>query len=270
MGSRWIFTQADLENTPSRRLGMSKKDELTQRQITAALIRKIGKKLSDNCRKPSSLSINSAMVYMHRFYMFHPFQKFPPFSIAPCALFLAAKVEETPLKLQYVIKTANLILNPKEPTLEVNDETYTKMQNEIIANENLLLQTLGFDLDVYHSHTKVISCSDYSGIPDTLTRYAYELATNSLHFTTMCLEYNDATIACICIHLASRRMGVDIGQSVEGKYWWSYLDSTLDMDTIKRLTHDYLDIIEKCKSEFNKWMTYSTAHISKKIKSDNH
>lgn len=43
--------------------------------------------------------------------MFHPFTKFHRNSIAPAALFLAAKVEEQPRKLEHVIKVAYYILS---------------------------------------------------------------------------------------------------------------------------------------------------------------
>lgn len=109
----------------------------------------------------SQLTINTAIVYMHRFYMHHSFTKFhrnvsiqgdllacrtiftsrsihelfrlgaslkiPSFLfflllyfqiISPTTLFLAAKVEEQPRKLEHVIKVAHACLNPLEPPLD--------------------------------------------------------------------------------------------------------------------------------------------------------
>lgn len=271
--NRWLFTPDQLEHTPSIEYGgMTVQQEIRERHIAAAWIRKIGKKLHESCQRPSSLSINTAMVFMHRFYMFHSFQKYPALTMAPCALFLAAKVEETPLKLEYVIKTVHMLTTDPNSNdkLEVNDKEYEKMQQEIIANENLLLQTLGFDLVIAHPHTSIITCAEFAGVPESLTKLAYNLATNSLHFSTMCLTYDPSTVACICIQLASKRIALDIGQSIEGKYWWSYLDPTLDMDKISKISKDYIEIIERHKQQFNRWMTHHTSASggNKRIKLD--
>lgn len=251
--SRWLFSADKLSLTPSIKRGMSEHEELTHRQIAACLIRKIGLKLKESCKRPSGLCIDTAMVYMHRFYMFHSFQKYPAHSMAPCALFLAAKVEETPIKLEYVIKTSHMIKDPNAPPL--TEKMYEELQRELIANENLLLQTLGFDLIVAHPHTSVITCGDLVGAPKTVTKLAYELATNSLHFTTMCLKYKPTTVACICLHIAFKRFSLSIEQSKEGKDWWSYLDPNLKFETIDEVTKEFVAIIEKCKKAFNKWVS---------------
>ena len=49
------------------------------------------------CR--TQLCINTAIVYMQRFYMFHSFTKFHRNFIAAAALFLAAKVTQRPIFL---------------------------------------------------------------------------------------------------------------------------------------------------------------------------
>lgn len=65
-----------------------------------------------------------------------PFQSFPFYhltngfsslfrpvkSVAPAALFLAAKVEEQPRKLDYVIKVAHACLHPQEPPPDTRSE----------------------------------------------------------------------------------------------------------------------------------------------------
>lgn len=98
----------------------------------------------------SQLIINTAIVYMHRFYMIHSFTKFhrnvsiapPPALIqTPCllaasgrkgfillsstfqiisqtTLFLAAKVEEQPRKLEHVIKIAHTCISPQDPAVD--------------------------------------------------------------------------------------------------------------------------------------------------------
>jgi cyclin T len=53
-------------------------------------------------------------VYTYRFYMFHSYQRFHRNSIALASLFLAAKVEEQPRKLEHVIKMAHICLNGRD------------------------------------------------------------------------------------------------------------------------------------------------------------
>uniref|UniRef100_A0A3Q2HM65 Cyclin T2 n=1 Tax=Equus caballus TaxID=9796 RepID=A0A3Q2HM65_HORSE len=69
--SRWFFTREQLENTPSRRCGVEADKELSYRQQAANLIQDMGQRLN-----VSQLTINTAIVYMHRFYMHHSFTKF--------------------------------------------------------------------------------------------------------------------------------------------------------------------------------------------------
>ncbi|KAF4026509.1 hypothetical protein G4228_018621 [Cervus hanglu yarkandensis] len=111
--SRWFFTREQLENTPSRRCGVEADKELSYRQQAANLIQEMGQRLN-----VSQLTINTAIVYMHRFYMHHSFTKFSRYMISPTALFLAAKVEEQARKLEHVIKVAHACLHPLEPLLD--------------------------------------------------------------------------------------------------------------------------------------------------------
>lgn len=104
----------------------------------------------------SQLTINTAIVYMHRFYMIQSFTRFHRnvcalsfdklFAkrsyeldrnltsllmsyvaqvIAPAALFLAAKVEEQPRKLEHVIKVTHACLNPQDPSPDTRSDVST-------------------------------------------------------------------------------------------------------------------------------------------------
>lgn len=253
--SRWIFSSERLSRTPSIKLGMSKNEELGRRQIAAGLIRKIGLKLKESCGKPSTLSMYTAMVYMHRFYMFHPFQKYPAPKMASAALFLAAKVEETPIRLEYVIKTTHMILDPNSAT--PTDRLYEELVQELIKHENLLLQTLGFDLLVTAPHTSVITVGEMVRASKQVTKLAYELATNSLHFSTMCLQHKPSTVACICLHMAFKSRSLHVEKDEHGRDWWSYtrLEPDLKLESIDQITKEFINLIERCKREFNKWIT---------------
>ena len=59
---------------------------------------------------------------MHRFYVYHSLTQFHRNSIAAAALFLAAKVEEQPRKLEHVIKVAHMCLHRDAPALDTKSE----------------------------------------------------------------------------------------------------------------------------------------------------
>ena len=66
---------------------------------------------------------------MHRFYVFHSFSQFPWHSISSAALFLAAKVEEQPRKLEHVIKVAHVCLHRETSQLDTKSEVSKKLFN---------------------------------------------------------------------------------------------------------------------------------------------
>lgn len=91
---------------------------------------------------------------MHRFYAFHSFTHFHRNGIAAASLFLAAKVEEQPRKLEHVIKVAHLCLSTEFP--HAASDVYNEQAQDLVFNENVLLQTLGFDVAIDHPHTHVV------------------------------------------------------------------------------------------------------------------
>ncbi|XP_055915504.1 cyclin-T isoform X2 [Eupeodes corollae] len=238
--SIWYFTSEQLANSPSRRHGISPDQELSYRQMTAYLIQEMGQRL-----QVSQLCINTAIVYMHRFYAFHSFTHFSRNGIASASLFLAAKVEEQPRKLEHVIK-ASQKCQTQPPTVPP-DANYNEQAQDLVFNENVLLQTLGFDVAIDHPHTHVVktchlvkgkSCKD-------LAQTSYFLASNSLHLTSMCLQYRPTVVACFCIYLACKWSRWEIPQSTEGKHWFHYVDKSVTMDLLKQLTDEFIAIYEK-------------------------
>ena len=110
--------------------------------------------------------------------MFHSFTRFHRNSIASAALFLAAKVEEQPRKLEHVIKVAHMCLKRSEPQLDVRSDAYMEQAQELVTNENILLQTLGFDVAIDHPHTHVVKCCQLVKAAKELAQTSYFMATN--------------------------------------------------------------------------------------------
>nr|XP_058909665.1 cyclin-T2 isoform X4 [Kogia breviceps] len=289
--SRWFFTREQLENTPSRRCGVEADKELSYRQQAANLIQDMGQRLN-----VSQLTINTAIVYMHRFYMHHSFTKFnrngeggglklnvshfqihtprhhwENFSykiISPTALFLAAKVEEQARKLEHVIKVAHACLHPLEPLLDTKCDAYLQQTQELVLLETIMLQTLGFEITIEHPHTDVVKCTQLVRASKDLAQTSYFMATNSLHLTTFCLQYKPTVIACVCIHLACKWSNWEIPVSTDGKHWWEYVDPTVTLELLDELTHEFLQILEKTPSRLKRIRNWRANQAAKKPKVD--
>ncbi|KAK9873983.1 hypothetical protein WA026_002332 [Henosepilachna vigintioctopunctata] len=240
---KWYFSKEQLEGTPSRKCGYDSLKELSYRQQAANFIQDMGQRL-----KVTQLCINTAIVYMHRFYVFHSFTNFPWHQMASAALFLAAKVEEQPRKLEYVIRVSNVCRNPKDTSFDITSEKYLLQSQDLVFNENVLLQTLGFDVAIDHPHTHVVRCCQLVRASKDLAQTSYFMASNSLHLTTMCLQYKPTVVACFCIHLACKWSNWEIPLSNEKKEWFSYVDHTVTAELLQQLTQEFLVIFESCPS----------------------
>ncbi|XP_030066765.1 cyclin-T2 isoform X1 [Microcaecilia unicolor] len=259
--SRWFFTREQLESTPSRRCGVEADKELSYRQQAANLIQDMGQRLN-----VSQLTINTAIVYMHRFYMHHSFTKFHRNIISPTALFLAAKVEEQPRKLEHVIKVTHACLYPQEPQLDTKSDAYLQQAQELVILETIMLQTLGFEITIEHPHTDVVKCTQLVRASKDLAQTSYFMATNSLHLTTFCLQYKPTVIACVCIHLACKWSNWEIPVSTDGKHWWEYVDPSVTLELLDELTHEFLQILEKTPSRLKRIRNWRANQAARKPK----
>ncbi|XP_061840952.1 uncharacterized protein [Nerophis lumbriciformis] len=261
--TKWLFTREQLENTPSRRCGIEADRELSYRQQAANLIQDIGQRLN-----VSQLIINTAIVYMHRFYMIHSFTKFHRNMISQTTLFLAAKVEEQPRKLEHVIKIAHACINPQETALDTKSNAFHQQSQELVALETIVLQTLGFEITIDHPHTDVVRCSQLVRASKDLAQTSYFMATNSLHLTTFCLQYRPTVVACVCIHLACKWSNWEIPVSTDSKHWWEYVDRTVTLQLLDELTHEFLQILEKTPSRLKRIRNWRAIQAAKKPKTE--
>ena len=253
---KWIFTKEHLSNNPSRKDGISIEKDVLYRQQSAALVQDMGQRL-----KMSQLCINSAIVYLQRFYMFHSFKTFHRYAIAAASLFLSGKLQEQPRRLEHVIKVANCCINPEEPLLDPLSNNFKRQVQDLIFHENVLLQTLGFDFDIDHSNAHVVHICRSLNASKDLVQTAYFAATSNLHLTTMCLRYPPKLIACVCIQLAflwfeeqHKTLPVistnDWYMTALGQSWRKDAESTLQL--INMLKEEFLNILKHHPTTFNR------------------
>ncbi|XP_037739722.1 cyclin-T1 isoform X1 [Chelonia mydas] len=262
-GRRWYFSREQLERSPSRRAGLDPDKELSYRQQAANLLQDMGQRLN-----VSQLTINTAIVYMHRFYMVQSFTQFHRNSVAPAALFLAAKVEEQPRKLEHVIKVAHACLHPQDTPPDTRSEAYLQQAQDLVILESIILQTLGFEITIDHPHTHVVKCTQLVRASKDLAQTSYFMATNSLHLTTFSLQYTPPVVACVCIHLACKWSNWEIPVSTDGKHWWEYVDGTVTLELLDELTHEFLQILEKTPNRLKRIRNWRASQAAKKSKAD--
>ncbi|XP_068999656.1 cyclin-T1 isoform X1 [Embiotoca jacksoni] len=262
--NKWYYTRQQIDNNPSRRAGLDPDKELSYRQQAANLLQDMGQRLN-----VSQLTINTAIVYMHRFYMVQSFTRFHRNVISPAALFLAAKVEEQPRKLEHVIKVAHACLNPQEPSPDIRSDAYLQQAQDLVILESIILQTLAFEITIDHPHTHVVKCTQLVRVVPAskdLAQTSYFMATNSLHLTTFCLQYSPPVVACVCIHLACKWSNWEIPVSTDGKHWWEYVDPTVTLELLDELTHEFLQILEKTPSRLKRIRNWKAGGQTPKVK----
>ncbi|XP_035014617.2 cyclin-T1 isoform X1 [Hippoglossus stenolepis] len=262
--NKWYYTRQQIDNNPSKRAGLDPDKELSYRQQAANLLQDMGQRLN-----VSQLTINTAIVYMHRFYMVQSFTRFHRNVISPAALFLAAKVEEQPRKLEHVIKVAHACLNPQDPSPDVRSEAYLQQAQDLVILESIILQTLAFEITIDHPHTHVVKCTQLVRVVPAskdLAQTSYFMATNSLHLTTFCLQYSPPVVACVCIHLACKWSNWEIPVSTDGKHWWEYVDPTVTLELLDELTHEFLQILEKTPSRLKRIRNWKAGGQTPKAK----
>ncbi|XP_002156574.2 cyclin-T1 isoform X1 [Hydra vulgaris] len=254
---RWYFTKEDLRNTPSVRDGIEFAKELGYRQQCANLVQDIGQRLQVN-----QLVINTAIVYMHRFYMFHSFQSMHRNAMAPCFVFLAAKVEDQPRKLEHVLKVSHMCLHKDKLPLDTKSDDYMQLSAELVNNESILLQTLGFEVSIDHPNTYVVKCAQLVKATKDLAQTAYFLATNSLHLTTFCIQYKPTVVACVCIYVSCLWASYVIPET-EGKNWFEFIENTTTKKQLEDLSSYFIKILDSSPTRLKKRLTSGGAVVYK-------
>jgi len=243
--SPWFFTKEELQNTPSRRDGVSEAAEMQQRRKTCAFISDAGQKL----RLPQ-LTIATAIVFFHRFFIRQSFKQHDRSVVAKTCLFLAGKVEETPKKLRDVITVSYALLMktknmPKElQEIKQDSQEFWELKENILVAERILLQTIGFDLTIEHPYKHLLAyVKKIEGSKD-LAQVAWNFVNDSFR-TTLCLQYQPKTVAAAAIYLASKFLKHPLPTIVEGSQttpWWVLFETKVE--DMRNISNQILDLYE--------------------------
>ena len=228
--SQWLFTNEELLRSPSILAGLAPEREREYRSKGVNFIIQIGIML-----KLPQISLATASIFFHRFYMRHLMsdasipQGYHHYSIAATSLFLATKVEENCRKMKELV-IACVRVAQKDPykIVDEQDKEYWKWKDSILANEDILLESLCFDLRLEAPYKILHDTMLMLGQADNkkLRNAAWAFISDS-YLTTFCLLFSSRTITASALYAAARHSNVTFPDNAEGKPWWESLDVSL-------------------------------------------
>jgi hypothetical protein len=205
-----ILPAENFDETPSMKDGIDRDIEMELRIYGCELIQTAGLLL-----KLPQVAMATGQVLLQRFYYSKSMVKHEVEVLAMAAVFLAAKIEESPRRLRSVINVCHHIKSkmtqkPESP-MDFFSNSYFNLKNGIIKAERRILKELGFCVHVKHPHKLIIT---YLQILDceknkNLARMAWNYMNDSLQ-TDAFVRFPPEKIACACISLSAKKLQINL------------------------------------------------------------
>lgn len=224
--AQWIFTEDELLRTPSALDGMPPEKERENRGKGVNFIIQVGIML-----KLPQLTLATASVFLHRFFMRYSMVDLPGrpglhyYAIAATALFLATKVEENCRKMRELVIACCRVAQ-KNPNLVIDEQSkeYWRWRDTILHNEDVLLESLCFDLSLeapYKTLYDFLMCFG-EGDNKKLRNAAWAFVNDS-NLTMLCLLFTSRSIAAAALYAAAKHCDVAFPDDAAGRPWWTVL-----------------------------------------------
>uniref|UniRef100_A0A1I8HY51 Cyclin N-terminal domain-containing protein n=1 Tax=Macrostomum lignano TaxID=282301 RepID=A0A1I8HY51_9PLAT len=223
--------------------------DMCARRKTAQIIQQIGVGL-----KCAQVVMNAAIIMMHRLLIYWPSHKLPLGKVAAACFFLAAKMEDCPRRLAYVVQQYFRHERQVADIKQVSDEEMSQVGEEIVLLESLILPCLGFNLTITHPHNMLSRGCRALNLPRPLIQTAYYNCTNLLHLTMMVLRLRPETLAAACVQMAASWSNTDLPSVTEtdGKYWFNYFDPSMTPELLKAAVDECIAELTKVPPEEKK------------------
>ncbi|CAI4232436.1 unnamed protein product [Auanema sp. JU1783] len=255
---KWLFSSEEMKNAKSISEGFTEGKELYYRQLATRFIQvmvdRLNEAYKDRMGPISQYCMCAATIHMHRFYYFHSFNVFDYKDIAAAALFLSGKSEESPRKLEDIVRVwweKKYTKHPVIPPTHIPDA-----RAYIVQLENIILHTIAFDLQVDLPHPVVLNVMHQSvgqAVNDhgnkKLTKCAYFFATDVLCVTNWAIRYSAAAIAICCVHIVCAWCRHEIPKTQDGSHWFSRADPTMTEAVLKEMADEFVQIYHSCKGK---------------------
>ncbi|KAF2791491.1 cyclin-like protein [Melanomma pulvis-pyrius CBS 109.77] len=266
---QWIFSEEELLRTPSIMDGMSPEDERMHRRKGVNFILQVGMML-----KLPQTTLSTAAVFFNRFVMRNSLKARPgykplhQYQIAATALFLATKVEENCRKMkELVIACVRVAL--KDPNKLVDEQTkdFWKWRDTILYSEDVILESLCFDLSVEPPYKTMYEMLKYYGVEHNkrLRNAAWAFLSDSC-LTQLCLLFTSRTIAAASLYAAARTCDIQFPEEA-GKPWWEV--QYVALRDIRRACNLMVDLFEHSPPKDGEASIYAPpAHDAEEVVSE--
>jgi protein BUR2 len=275
---QWIFSDEELLQTPSIVDGMPVEEEQTLRRKGTNFILQVGMML-----KLPQTTLSTAAIFFNRYLMRNSLKARPGYKplhhyvstvsfprveyvnnmlydlghrifltpwkqIAATALFLATKVEENCRKMrELVIACVRVAL--KDPNKLVDEQTkdFWKWRDTILYSEDVVLESLCFDLSVEPPYQAMYNMLKYYGLEHnkTLRNSSWAFLSDTC-LTQLCLLYNSRTIAAASLYAAARLVDIELPEE-DGKPWWEV--QHVKIRDVRRACNLMVDMYEESPSK---------------------
>ncbi|KAK8879611.1 cyclin-like protein [Apiospora arundinis] len=223
--NQWLFTQAEVDSSPSIAEGMPPAEERLRRAKGVNFIYNVGIMLN-----LPQLTLYVAGVFFHRFYMRCSMDEkrgIHHYNIAATAIFLANKTEENGAKTKNIIiavakvaqKNANLIIDEQS-------KEYWRWRDSILSYEEVMLEYLTFDLSITHPYQilykllEELNCIHNKDLRKSAWTFCNDSCLSTL---PLLVESRDVALASIFFaSIITKQTIPDIG----GKSWWAALEAS--------------------------------------------
>ncbi|KAG5513308.1 hypothetical protein PMAC_001371 [Pneumocystis sp. 'macacae'] len=237
---KWYFDKEDFKHTPSVSDGWSLEKEQIDRGKGVNFIIQVGARL-----KLPQLTLSTAAVFLHRFYMRFSLAKYHYYviEIAATCILLATKVEESCRKLRNII-IACAKVGQKNPNLIIDEQSkeYWRWRDVIIYNEEILLEALCFDLTIDHPYKDLLRYIKHFGGEQNTAKSAWAFVNDSIR-TAIPVIYQPHIIAAAAFYFGAKHTSAVIN-SVGNKSWWEIINIDINEieDVCKIMTSLYESI----------------------------
>ncbi|KAF9519975.1 hypothetical protein BS47DRAFT_914482 [Hydnum rufescens UP504] len=187
---QWLFKSSHLHHTPV--VTEDKKTvfhEICQRNSGIEFLFRVGLQLKLNIPV-----LATAATYFHRFYMRQSIDGHIIYDIAGACIFLACKVEESGRRLKDVAAVCQAKANGTPVIVDEHGPAVTAWMKTITACEEILLETLCFDLTVEHPHNDLLNAAEVLQTPEQLLAYVWSVMNDTFR-TPLCVLFAPRVIA---------------------------------------------------------------------------
>ncbi|KAG0082665.1 hypothetical protein BGZ92_011510 [Podila epicladia] len=215
--NQWLFKKEDLYRTPSAQNNIGFREEKESRSKGVLFIITVGMHL-----KLPQLTMATAALFFHRFYMRHSLTRFKFYDVGAACLYLASKTEESTRKFKDVIVACAQKAAKKDVPFDDNSKEYRSWKDTIVHTEEVLLEALCFELTVEHPYHYLLALFENHFTKDQhlgrkLKQVAWGFLNDSLR-STLCLIYHPKIIALAAIHVAGKYLEENLNECF-GEIW---------------------------------------------------